>query len=130
MSLAIIQPRPQLLQRPNPAQHVLVMGQLICQLSRGLVEQQLFDQGAAVIEVHQQRFRIYREPERLLLLSFDLHSFDAVAARSADLDVYRSLKKHYLRILGFEVEQLLLSNLYYQRLSRCVIILRNAKYWM
>ncbi len=66
----------------------------------------------------------------MFLLRIDLHPFDAIATRGSDLNVYRSLEEHHLRVLRFEIEKLLLPDLYHQGLLCRVVVLRNTKYRM
>ena len=116
-----------MIERPESSRQVLVARQLIDKIIRRLVELQLFNQRAAVIEVDKHWLRINREGESLLFLRLNHHTLDARSTGSSNLNLNRHSEESDLRVIRIRVRLLLLPDFERQCLCTCIVTLSNAE---
>ena len=95
-------------ERPHATEHVLVVRQLACERVRCLIELELLDDRAAVVEVDELRLGFCGEGEGLFLFRLDDDALDARRAARDYLDVNGRLEERRLRVEGRRVRLLLL----------------------
>src|SRR5207247_3402857 len=92
-SLLIFHPRRKLRSSPDSSEHIVVVAQLIQQLSGRFDEHEFLDHCAAIIKVHQQWLGIDCELKRLFFLWLDLYAFDPFVCGGADFNIDRGLEE-------------------------------------